>query len=1009
MPKGDPPVIRIVSAFMICLLALSMCNAQPPEPLIPNLDLSRGTEGWHAWTGSTAHAWALDTTIGHDGKPSLRIEARNRGHEVMVMADTTRLQPGERYGVEVWWRTEQLSADAQVDLRMLYRDAAGKWLAGTDLHPYATRADGEWVLQRYRTTAPERTASASLGFWIREATGTIWVSGITIQPLPRGQRNFDSMLLYDPDQVELGAVPERGFRKLQAAGSPLLARAARWNRMLVELAFAQEELARAHRAWVYAGRPAEGFAEHERPLAELAAHLDRLQQTYGRLFVAGGEGELASDFDVAAGALEPAIHAARRKAGGLMGTVALPFSADDRGLDVRRPEVAGPWWDPVRPGPRSLLWTRWSSPEHRELEEPLDLGEGQTLTNGHPAAMKAGVCDWSNYDAEAERLREAGARHLSLITHYGLHDKGYLGPEFVAAHPDPDIYMWDAAGKPIGPPSGLCNPNWLNPAVRAHMVDVLTQMARYFRDHSEYRFYVTAWESAGPYCGGLRIGGNPSHQTAFREYLRARYGSVAALNARWQTQYASFEAIAPLPETPAAVGEPGSPLAIESQRWAQETYLDMIRLIRDTLHAVDPTKPVVGEQSGLLTRIISPRVFDSVDILGYHNRARTTMPVQVWMSSLQRYTRKPTALFENFWGCQEDHPRRMGEEQVMRAQLRRYLYRHAVWGRCLQTWWYSYTSAPYLTTYNCNWLNPVYDLTTLRYSAAGLPVEKAKVDALEELLLGSEIVPSRLLVVQPYATMLAQGPNSATWREWLGWHDLLFPRNLLYEALPDTWFADGTAKLSDFDLVVLPLATHLDRRFSRQLVEFLRAGGTCVAAGPCGLFDELGLADGALLAAALPGQTVTRASGPQEEWRYSYGAAAGAGGWVAAAVGKGRLLLLPASVNSLPEHGAALLSRIREIVTPAAEALATPGASDEQPRFELLLRRLPDGRHLLCALNADPDRASTGDIAVNGVFEHIADVDGSPPRLVRGRVEGGRTRFTTLLEAGGTAYYLLAP
>ena len=211
---------------------------------------------------------------------------------------------------------------------------------------------------------------------------------------------------------------------------------------------------------------------------------------------------------------------------------------------------------------------------------------------------------------------------------------------------------------------------------------------------------------------------------------------------------------------------------------------------------------------------------------GYHNRNPRTMAMMVYLASLERYTGRPTSLFENFWGCQEDHPRRLGDERAMRAQMRRYLHRHAVWGRAIQVWWYAYTSAPYLLTYNGNWFNPVYDLTTFRYSAAGFPVEKRKIDRFESLLLDSEIVPARAVLVRPYATMLAQGAGGASWREWLAWHEMMFARNLFYEALPETFFEADRAELADFDLVILPFASHLSDTFAGRLLAFLKRGGT---------------------------------------------------------------------------------------------------------------------------------------------------------------------------------------
>jgi hypothetical protein len=984
-------------AFAALWLGMGLCLAQ--EPLdIPNLDFSKGQEGWTAWTGDTAHPWRVLPTGGPGGKAMLQIEAGNRAHEVMVMTATDKLPAGQRYLVTIWWQFENLSPDAQVDFRTIFRDADGKWLSGDDHSPRSSEERDGWTVKRYRISVPAKTTSATLGFWVRETVGTMRVSNISVEPAAAQQRTFDSMYQYDPEQVPLGMAPLSSFYKLRETQSPFIPRARRWNELMVRAGFVQEDLSRARRLAGYARAQASALAPHEQGVAKVLADLDALQQTYGRLYDAGKADQLAAQFDPAAEALQQSLAGAEV---GLKRFMAGLKSAAVSDAWTKLPQVdrTQPWWDAKTGRPRYLHWSRWSDANFWEMEQPLNMGEGHTLTAGMPSAFKDGVASWDSYMTEWERKRSAGATESSLITHYSLHDKGYLASEFAKQHnDDPDLRMWDAEGQPIGPPAGLAMLNWLNPLARGHMVDVLTQMAQFFKDKREFQYYVTSWESAGPRAGDVRIGTNPTHVISFREYLKQRYGTIAELNRRWGSNYAAFEDLQPAPEATTAPGDPSTPLEIESQRWAQEVYVDYITLITKTLNAVDPTKPVLGEQSGLLSRILSPRIMQSVNIIGHHNRARTTMPVQMWISSLQRYDPTPSALFENFWGCQEDHPQRLMDERAMRAQMRRYLYRHAVWGRCAQVWWYAYTSAPYLLAYNGNWFTPVYDLTTMRYSAAGFPVERAKVDRVEGALLQSTIVPSRIALVQPYATMLAQGRSSDTLREWLAWHGILYPRNLLYEAVPDAYFVGGRAKLSSFEVVILPFATHLDEGFSKQLIAFAQGGGTIIASGPAGLYNELGRDNGALLkAAGLQAKRETE----QGDWRYDYGASdKSQAKFIEVVVGKGRLVALKESAAGLKTEGEALAALIRQRTTPVAEA---PGTT-----LELLARQLPDGRVLLCALNADPDQAATGEVFVQGSFTRVADIDLPTAARVPASVKAGRTSFRVSLDAGTTAYFVLA-
>ena len=127
-------------------------------------------------------------------------------------------------------------------------------------------------------------------------------------------------------------------------------------------------------------------------------------------------------------------------------------------------------------------------------------------------------------------------------------------------------------------------------------------------------------------------------------------------------------------------------------------------------------------------------------------------------------------------------------------------------------------------------------------------------------------------------------------------------------------------------------------------------------------YDELGQEDGRLLQAA--GLSAEAATAEGEAWRFDFGAEPGARGYVEASIGQGRLVLLPAPVLEREDEGEALAALIRGQVTPPAEA---PGTT-----LELLLRRLPDGQHLLCAINRDPDEATEGDVVLQGEFARQA-------------------------------------
>ncbi|MBM4082146.1 MAG: hypothetical protein FJ278_20740, partial [Planctomycetes bacterium] len=414
--------------MLLCGFALAVASACAEEALVPNLDLSEGLKGWSAWTGATAHPWTLDPN-GRGGKPALRIDAQDATHNVMVMTHTDALKPGQRYALEAWWRLGDMNPDHQVDLRVIFRDAKGKWLTGEDLHSHATKTEKDWVLKRYRLIPPERTASTAVGVWVRETTGTIWVSDMSIRLLPPGERSFDSMSDYDPHQVQLGMAPLKSFYKLKESGSPFLAAAKRWNQLLVDAAFWQEDVSRARRAALYSGREESALAAHAKALAQALADLDRLQQTYGRLYAAGRHADLAATFDPAADKLAAFVTASHAAVKGLIAE--WRPAAEGPWLTIPKAATDQPWWDAAKGQPRYMLWNRWSDARFRDLEEPLQMGDCQTLTAGAPSAFQNGVASWQAYLDQRPPLDEAGARRFSLITHYSLHDKGYLAREFV--------------------------------------------------------------------------------------------------------------------------------------------------------------------------------------------------------------------------------------------------------------------------------------------------------------------------------------------------------------------------------------------------------------------------------------------------------------------------------------------------------------------------------------------------------------------------------------------------
>lgn len=267
--------------------------------------------------------------------------------------------------------------------------------------------------------------------------GTVRAANMTIAPTEPSRRTFDSMYWYDPMQVELGAAPLRGFSRLQETDSPFLARSDRWNRLMIDAAFVQEDLSRARRLLLYAGEEPATLSPHVAAVEAILEELDSLQQTYGRLYDAGAADKLPDEFDPAADRLRGQLAQAGQKLHALFEQLAADRAHPVQWRPVDRSE---PWWNPETRRHRYLLWSRWSSPAFWEREAPLDMGPGATLTAGTPKSFVDGRADWSNYMDQWAVKGGDKASQSSLITHYALHDKGYLAPEFAARHEnDPEL------------------------------------------------------------------------------------------------------------------------------------------------------------------------------------------------------------------------------------------------------------------------------------------------------------------------------------------------------------------------------------------------------------------------------------------------------------------------------------------------------------------------------------------------------------------------------------------
>ncbi|MEU0673884.1 beta-galactosidase [Streptomyces sp. NPDC006172] len=158
---------------------------------------------------------------------------------------------------------------------------------------------------------------------------------------------------------------------------------------------------------------------------------------------------------------------------------------------------------------------------------------------------------------------------------------------FYRAHPEALPVTADGTRLAFGSRGAICHSD---ADYRTAAANITTRLAERYGDHPALAMWHVHNEYGVPvsacYCD--------SCAAHFRRWLRATYGTVAAVNEAWGTafwgqRYASFDDIDPPRATP-TVGNPGQ--ALDYKRFADATMRENFRAERDILHRLSPGVPV---------------------------------------------------------------------------------------------------------------------------------------------------------------------------------------------------------------------------------------------------------------------------------------------------------------------------------------------------------------------------------------------------------------------------------
>jgi len=504
------------------------------------------------------------------------------------------------------------------------------------------------------------------------------------------------------------------------------------------------------------------------------------------------------------------------------------------------------------------------------------------------------------------------------------------------------------------------------------------------------------------------VGGyEASAVSAWRAWLEARHGSLAELNRRWRTTYASLAEIPPpadlRPPLPRTGPEPVPTGALHDfQAFRAAGHAEWFRLCLEAFHRGDPNKAVVSQfysppterrDAAVDLRALAEDV--PWDIYGTHDWPGDRPAVEsLYAVSMNRRARRPHWEDEFIWSQWE---RKGTPEPVLRAALERNLWRQVAWGKRgislfnLESEWAHDSPG----NWNNSLLNIEADLEVPRYATGVLPTFERKVNGFKEILFDTELGPTAVAILRPTASTLVAAPEDRVRQEASAVAESILRRHGLPMLIPEEHLAGGPTPLAGVRLLVAPWAIHVPVAVQGQVLAWVRAGGVLACSGPFGLFDEYGA----------PAGLVLRASCGELDWAYDPASQRWqsrpeiGGGPESQAVpcGQGRVVL-SAEPFAVP-------GRLQALAALQQAVLEVPLADTDVPDLEVLPRQNAAGEHFLFVINLSAREAREGELRLRDRYAQVRELSCEARPAVPAAVIDGTTRIPLRL-APGTAVFL---
>ena len=660
----------------------------------------------------------------------------------------------------------------------------------------------------------------------------------------------------------------------------------------------------------------------------------------------------------------------------------------------------------------SLFATQWLNPEITMQVDPhLDLKTGQFFEK------------WQWYKDTLSPYKTKGWARPTVVP-----IGAWLDPDFLAkANAEPEEY-YESTEDGIAYPSkryGGCHHQFqfLNPRVMTALEEnysTYSEICKRNEDMVACLFLVSEVCFFKP-AGSKPVGYSHRFKKGFQDLLTAKFGGIDKLNRSWGSGYPTFADISlPTKTMFDAMQETDLPLIYEYRKYRKHCYSTLIEKVYAAVKrgADFPVATSIARDymnGNSLDPWDSLRVAKVTDVETHHHCAEggpRQDAINVYHQSLARYagTKKcgsdeyyPTNPLGLSWRWQED-------PFVLYSHTARNIWKDLASDYALLYLWWTYQHGDRRDAYRQGAYAYRSGVTLLDeyYSVLSL-LQKRLADGCHDALFETRKVLPAVAVLAPFDATMVCWPDARIMHEGYLTHNFLAANQWEYEYVPEQLVTAGEEPLTDFKALLVPYTLWAREQSQQRLLKWVEGGGTLIAIGPYGYWDEYGRKSGTLIEACFGELPIEPARG-RDRWTFRLtedalpvsrsisveSARNGECRLISVKHGKGKVYLTTdTTLNTLPVEAKRILNDA------LLQSTGFPRAYCAHRNFSLYTRENPETRErYLIAVNEDTRARMEDTVTVLGEYPRPVDVACPGGFPARARVGAGYTTLSLSLAPG---------